>query len=167
MICTKNSIRAECKRIEEDSIHSAKGHYNAASFWKKLHYLIGIPMTILAAWAGVDAFSIDPNLAGYLALASATLGALQTFLGANGKASQHKIAADEYLSLRNKTRLLREIKLPNLEIIKADKYISDFSKSRDKLNKISPAIPYFAFIAAKKGIDKGQSEYKIDNGENK
>ena len=164
MVCIRDNICTECNRIEEDSTYSYKGHYNAASLWNKVHYGVGISMTVIAAWAGVDALSSDPNLAAYLALGSATLGALQTFLGASDKAMRHKSSAGEYLALRNQTRLFREVKLSNMDASEAQERISQFSEERDKLNRISPAIPYYAFKKAKEGIDEGQAKYRIDKG---
>lgn len=32
----------EARRIEEDSIHSAKSHFNAVDIWNKRHYWLGI-----------------------------------------------------------------------------------------------------------------------------
>lgn len=165
MVDIQNNICIECERIEEDSIHSAKGHYNAASLWSKIHYGIGIPMTIAAAWAGIDAFSQEPNLAGYLALSSAALAALQTFLGSIDKATQHKSSADEYLKLRDQTRLFREIRLDRMDIEESQEKILQLAEKKYELNRISPSIPYCSFKKAKKGIDAGQTNYLADKGE--
>jgi hypothetical protein len=40
------SIKKEAERIEEDALHSAKGHLNASQMWKFVHYILGIPMII-------------------------------------------------------------------------------------------------------------------------
>ena len=40
----KEKVIIEAKRIEEDSLYSAKGHFFAASWWNKFHIWIGIPM---------------------------------------------------------------------------------------------------------------------------
>lgn len=157
------NITIECQRIEEDAEHSAKRHFNASYIWSWIHYLIGIPMTICAALAGIDAFSETPEWAGYLALATATLGALQTFMNPSGKSADHKGSGDEYLALRNKTRFFREIELADLEKIKAVQHIKELAEGRDNLNSISPSTPSIAFWLAKKGIDKGQTKYRVDN----
>lgn len=160
-----DNITTECKRIEEDVEHSFKRHYNAAGIWSWVHYLIGIPMTVCAAWAGIDAFSETPQWSGYLALATAALGALQTFMNASSKSSDHKSSGDEYLALRNETRIFREIELGDLDKETAIQRIRELSESRDNLNGISPSTPGIAFWLAKRGIDKGQTEYRADKKE--
>lgn len=160
-----DNIIIECKRIEEDAEHSAKRHYNASVIWSWVHYIIGIPMTICAAWAGIDAFSETPEWSGYLSLGTAAFAALQTFMNASAKSSDHKNSGDEYLTLRNQTRLFREIDLISLEKEKAVLRIRDLADSRDNLNKISPSTPGIAFWLAKRGIDKGQTQYRVDHKE--
>lgn len=164
---TVQNITTECKRIEEDSEHSAKRHFNAACLWSWVHYLIGIPMTVCAAWAGIDAFSATPYWSGYLALATAALGALQTFLNAGGKSANHKSCGDEYLALRNNTRVFREIELTDLKKEKAVQKIRELADARNDLNSISPSTPGIAFWLARKGIEEGQTEYKADKEQNK
>lgn len=156
------NICKECERIEEDAIHSGKAHHNAASLWSSVHYLIGIPMTIFAAWAGIDAFSADPTWSGHLALGTATLAALQTFLGASDKAAKHSNAGCGYFTLKNQVRFLKEIELSDIEKAEAVQKIRAFTKERDELNNISPAIPYFAFWFARKSVDGGSATYRAD-----
>ncbi len=78
-----NKITDEAKRIEEDSLHSSKGHFYAAQFWSKFHYSIGVPTVIMSAIAGASALSQFDNhnvIAGVLAIIVATLTALNTFM---------------------------------------------------------------------------------------
>jgi len=46
------SLSKEASRIEEDCIHSAKSHFNAADCWRNRHYWFGVPATMLGAAAG-------------------------------------------------------------------------------------------------------------------
>ncbi|MBA5249072.1 MAG: SLATT domain-containing protein [Gammaproteobacteria bacterium] len=156
------NIKKECLRIEEDAVYSAKGHYNASDFFKKVHYFIGIPMVFFSAWAGVDVFNNNANYAGYLAFFTATLAALQTFISPDDKAVKHKNSGDEFNSLKNNTRMLREIEINILPEKKRLEKIRSLSNKRDELNKISLQIPKYAFKKAKKGIDEGQAEYLAD-----
>ncbi len=100
-----------------------------------------------------------------MALPTAALAALQTFMNASGKSSDHKSSGDEYLSLRNETRIFREIELADFEKIAAVQKIRELAEYRDDLNSISPSTPGIAFWLAKKGIDKGQTKYRVDNKE--
>ncbi len=158
----QKDIKKECLRIEEDAIHSSKGHYNASDYFGKIHYFIGIPMAIVSAWAGVDVFNNNADLAGYLALLVATLAALQTFLNANDKAVRHKNSGDEFSTLKNQTRLLREVEINTLPEQDTIEQIKLLSLKRDELNRISLQIPKYAFNKAKKGIDEGQADYSAD-----
>lgn len=165
MTKTTDNIQKECLRIEEDTLHSGKSHYNAASLWSSVHYLIGVPATVFAAWAGINAFGNDPSLSGYLALIAAALTALQTFLGASDKASQHKSVAGGYLAIRNQTRIFREVEVSLMDQGEAVKNLCGHAQSRDELNNMAPSIPFLAFCMTKKGIDKGEADYKADKGE--
>lgn len=157
-----DNIKKECLRIEEDAIHSAKGHYNASNSFKNVHYWIGVPTVIFSAWAGVDVFSNNANYAGYLALLVTTLAVLQTFINADDKAVKHKNSGNEFNSLKNQTRLMREVEINKLTEIEAVEKIKLLSSKRDELNKISLQIPNRSFKKAKKGIDDGQANYSAD-----
>lgn len=156
------AIIREALRLEEDTEHSFKGHYNAAFFWSCIHHTLGIPTAVLAAWAGVDAFSATPDLAGYLALATATLAAIQTILNPADKSAKHKSSGGEYQSLRNKTRRFREIDLASIPQEDARGQISCLAEQRDELNRMSLAIPRWAYWQAKKDIDGGLAHYRVD-----
>lgn len=101
--------RKEALRIEEDSIHSAKGHYNAADRWRYCHLWIGIPSSLLAAISGVSALEGSTVLAGSLAIAVAAVAAVNTFLNPGERAATHRRCGGEYLSLRNKSRIFVNI----------------------------------------------------------
>ena len=53
----KDNILKEARRIEEDSLYSAKGQFVAANFWTNFHLWIGVPTAILAAIAAASALS--------------------------------------------------------------------------------------------------------------
>ncbi len=162
-----NEIIHEAERIEEDALHSGKSHFNASALWSKIHYILGIPMTVCAAWAGIDAFSDAPQYAGYLAMATAALAALQTFINASSHASQHKQSGGEYFALKNQARFFRKIELQNLEPAEAAAEIKVYSKKRDELNAKAPCIPYLAFWLARFSINKGNAEYRVDKEQKK
>jgi hypothetical protein len=157
-----NQIIHEAERIEEDALHSGKSHFNASALWSKIQYILGIPMTVCAAWAKIDAFSDALQYAGYLAMATAALAALQTFINASSHASQHKQSGGEYLALKNQAHFFRKIELQNLEPAEATEEIKAYSQKRDELNAVAPCIPYPAFWLARFSIDKGNAEYRID-----
>lgn len=156
------NINKEAERIEEDTEFSAKRHFNAADFWLRVHYFIGIPMTALAAIGGIKAFGENPEWAGYFAIAAAVLGALQTFVNPEEKASKHKVFGGQYLTLRNDARLFRSIELSADAVPDAREKIIQLSKRRNDLNESAPNTPACAHKKAKRDIEDGFSKYQTD-----
>lgn len=157
------ALTKEAERIEEDSIHSAKAHFNAGDTWKRRHYWIGIPATVFGAGAGAAIVKDCPELAALLSLAATILTALVTFLKPSERASAHKTAGDQYLALRNDTRIFREIELLELEeTCNHSEVLKSLAQRRNELNQGSPEIPRGAFEKARQCIDEGESLYRTD-----
>lgn len=157
------AINSELKRIEEDSEYSSKGHYNAASRWQWANLSLGGPNAIIAAFAGVNAFQGSTIWAGALAIIAAAIAAALTFLNPGDRASTHKCSAGEYQTLRNRSRIFRTIVLCCLtdekEILAR---FEELAQRRDELNATCPQIPTWAFRAARKGIEEGESLHRVD-----
>jgi hypothetical protein len=153
----------EAKRIEEDATYSSKSHFNAAAIWTERNYQIGVPATITSIIAGAAIFQDCPTTAGLFSLASAVLTGLLTYLKPCEKSSQHKAFGDQYLSLRNDTRLFRTVELiaDHKESFLTDS-IKQLASRRNELNESSPEIPKDAFEKAKEGIEEGQANYEVD-----
>jgi len=167
---TKQNLIKEARRIEEDCLYSAKGHFVAANFWTNFHLWIGVPTAILAAIAGASALSQFDNhniVAGILAIIVTALTAVTTFLNPNEKVNSHLNAGNKYNSLRNKARIFCEIDScgENNSIQELTKQLKELAKQRDELNQNSPQIPGWAFKRAKKGIEEGEANYKVDEDE--
>lgn len=166
---TKDEIIKEAKRIEESTLYSAKGHFQAARVWGNFHLIIGVPMVILSAVAGASALAQFDNskiIAGGLSILVAALSALMTFLNPNGKSSVHLNAGNSYDSLQNKVRIFWSIDCwrEKSEEVLTEK-LKYFSEQKDKLNLNSPQIPWLAYQLAKRGIEAGEADYKVDKSE--
>lgn len=157
-----DAVIAETHRIEEDALHSMKGHFNAGSLWSKAHLFLGLPSAVLAAWAGIEAFSDNPEMTAILALLAAALTSTMTFLKPQAVADNHKNSGREYNALKNRVRRFREIDLLQLEVNVIKKTITELADKRDALNSMSPDIPRWAYKKAKKDIDEGRAQYSID-----
>lgn len=156
-------LTVEARRIEEDSEHSAKGHFNAADRWGKYHLWIGLPSALLAAIAGAAAFNDNSELAGTLAILSTALTTVLTFLKPSERSESHKSVAGQYLALRNSARIFREIELLSTETLDAvPKRLLALSAQRDDLNQAAPSIARKDYELAKKDIDEGRSTYQVD-----
>ncbi len=162
----KENMIKEARRIEEDSLYSAKGHFVAANFWTNFHLWIGVPTAILAAIAGASALSQFDNhniIAGILAIVVTALTAVTTFLNPNEKANSHRNAGNKYNSLRNKARIFCEIDSCGEDSDQElTKQLKELAKQRDGLNQNSPQIPIRAYKKARKGIEEGEADYKVD-----
>ncbi len=160
------ALSKEAGRIEEDSIHSAKSHFNAADSWRIRHYWLGVPATMLGVAAGAAIVKNRPEAAQIFSLTATILTGLLTFLKPGERAAQHKTVADQYLALKNDARIFREVDLllgeegqDHAEMLRA------LSQRRNELNQGSPEIPRTAFVAARRGIEEGEANYQVDRKE--
>ena len=111
----KNQVVLECDRIEEDSEQSAKRHFNAASRWSSYNGWLGIPSVVIAGIASAVSFAALPVLSGIFAATAAALTAVLTFLKPAERSASHNSYGNQYLRLRNETRLFREVELPTIK----------------------------------------------------
>lgn len=156
-------LDAEAYRIEEDTEHSAKGHFNAAERWGRYHLCIGLPSAIIAAIAGGSAFGDLPVLAGSLAILSTAMTTVLTFLKPSEHAENHKAVAGQYLALRNQTRLFRELELlDDASLDSAKARLVELASARDDLNQASVGISRKDYELAKADIDEGRSQHRVD-----
>lgn len=158
-----DALRDEAQRIEEDSIYSAKRHFNACEIWTLSHYVLGIPAALLAALVTTALIKNHNDLAQAFALASALLAALLTFLKPNDRASQHRAVGNQYLALRNDVRMFREIDLTEpIDDIKKSERLRSMAQRRTDLNASAPTTGDWAFKKARRGIEEGQASYLAD-----
>lgn len=157
------NIKKELFRIEEDSEHSAKSHFNAAARWDGYHLRIGLASTVIIAIGGAISISNHPLIGGTVAIISSSLAATLTFLNPAEKAKTHKTSGDQYLSLRNQARMFREIVMENnLSSDVLEKRIFELAARRDHLNQTSPNVPRKDYELAKADISEGSSKYAVD-----
>lgn len=159
----KSRLISEAHRVEEDSEHSMKGHYNAAARWARYHLCIGMPAAILAAIASAAAFKQHSELAGAFAILSTALTTVLTFLKPSEHAENHRAVAGQYLALRNRTRIFREIELEDgLDMALAKQKLMELASNRDELAQGALGIPRRDYELAKKDIDEGRSRHRVD-----
>jgi hypothetical protein len=162
----EDSLNREARRVEEDTLYSAKGHFEAARIWSSLHLWLGIPISVLAAVAGASALSQFDNhntVAGVLAILVSVLAAVNTFLNPNERANAHLNAGNRFNSLRNRARIFCEIdSLSQMEEKELVQHLKELSSERDELNQGSPQISRSAFKRARKRIEGGEANYIAD-----
>lgn len=159
----KEQIIKETQRIEEAALFSAKGHFVASYFWSNFHLIIGIPIVVLAAIAGSSFFNHNNAVTGICSLIVAILSAVMTFLNPNERSSSHLNAGNSYDALQNEARIFRSI---DCWREKSDQILTDHLKKislqKNKLNQNSPQISWWAYLWAKRGIEKGEGDYAVD-----
>lgn len=158
----QSRIRDELERIEEDSSHSGKAHFNAASRWACWHYIVGIPSIVLASAAGTAFFKDYAVAAGAMSSAVAVLAGLTTFLKPSERSATHKTCGSQYLALKNDCRVARTITLLEATNEKAEAALAEMTKRRNDLNTSSPQFSQGDYQRAKKGIDAGEALHAVD-----
>lgn len=160
---TNASIQAELLRMEEDCVHSGKAHFNAASRWIRWHYVFGLPSVILATAAATAFFKDFPLYAGSMASIVAILSGLMTFLKPSERAAEHKSSGDQYLALRNDSRVFRTIELAQVgDDTAAISSTSGLTKRRNELNAASLPFSKNDFDKARIGINSGEATHQVD-----
>lgn len=162
----KEKIANESSRIEEDSEHSFKAHYNASDKWGRTNLALGLLAALIGAISGgASSAGCSQALVTATAFIATALITCMTFLKPNEKSESHKNAGNLYQSLRNQTRIFREIELDEtMTDTEAKKKLALFCNRREELNTTMPSIPRQAYEKAKKDIDEGRANYKVDKG---
>ncbi len=167
----RDKLVKESRRVEEDTLHSSKGHYAAAERWRNVHFRIGVPTAIATGVAGLilvggpaKVYGVPLDVVfGLVSIAGAVATALMTFLTPDRRTSAHQVAADRYNALKGRARRFHEI---DVHRSFSDDELSDrldaLIRERDGLNESSPLIPASAYKKAIQGIDEGQAKYRID-----
>lgn len=163
----KLEIMKESQRIEESTLYSSKGHFAAAHTWSNFHLIIGIPIVVLAAVAGSSFICNNNFSARVLSVIVAVLSAVMTFLNPNEKSSTHLNAGNSYDALQNEVRMFRTIDCwrEDSEQILTER-LKNYSNHKDRLNQVSPQIPWWAYQIANRGIKSGEGSYEVDKNEN-
>lgn len=163
-----NKIASELLRVEEDTTYSSKGHFNASDNWKSWHLVIGLPAAVVTALAGATAFADQAMWAGILASIGTAFTTILTFLKPSGRASMHKAYANQYLTLRSRARIFREIGLGGVDLSDAEglkalkKELLSITSKRDELNQSAPNVPRKSYELARKDIEENRHTHEVD-----
>jgi hypothetical protein len=161
----RDEIEKEAKRIEEDALHSGKGHYNAASPWRFWHRMLGVIAAVGSALAGVVVLKEwSPILAASAAAVATIASVIVATLKLNEEADRHHRAGDRYFSIKNKARILRNLELIQNEA-SDEKLVTAIKSMSSELNDArsgAPGIGRRFYKQAKKGLDAGEHDYQAD-----
>lgn len=130
------------------------GHNSLARVNERKHYLLGIPVTCMAAISTAGIFSTfqdcnpDDGVCvrewarfsfGIITAITACLGGLQTFMNYQEGAEKNKVASDEYGSLARSIETV--LLFPGDTRGDPKKIISDFREKYDQIIRKSPTLP--------------------------
>ena len=167
MNLSNEKMVAEAKRIEEDTVCSAYGHFVAARFWSGMATLLGLPTVVLASAAGAVALSAINRrdvIAGALSILVAVLSAASVILNPQERAHNYLEFGNRYNALKNRARIFYEIEVDSIgsrkELVD---HLKELGHLRDELNAQAPQLPTWAYKRARKDIIKGYASYKIDD----
>lgn len=157
------TLRAEAMRIEEDCTYNYMGHYQAASRWGKVDYLLGFPVAILSGITAFTVFSL-PTLATALGIATTMLSLVILYLRPSQTAALHYRSGGKFKALREKARLFREIELLASKVDEAHltRRIRELSEEKRVLSELGVPLPDFAYKIAKRKILNGHTSYEVD-----
>lgn len=160
----KKEIIKEAERIRIDCVYKANAHFKIAAFWSKLKFLLGIPITILAAITSGLALSSYHEVAGYFALIVSILSAITTFLEPTEKQNSHFNSSNSYTTLVSNINIFCKVDCA-IETSKSLllNRLKEYEIKRDELNQISPFIPFWAQKKAEKCVkDVKKHVYEIN-----
>lgn len=155
-------MKMEASRVEEDALHSAKGHFNAEERWQLVNLCMGIGTAVVAATSGVTAIADKPLVSGLLAFLAALIAGANTALSPEKRSADHGQSGRKYKALSNRARIFREIRTMQLDANEARAAFAEITGQRDDLIESSRGIPRWAYERAAKDISQGRSTYLID-----
>lgn len=161
----------ELNRLEENTTFTAKGHFAAAETWQRIQLALGCVGAIVSAAVGAKSIGDAGLPTTWLALfsiLSAILFSLLAFLRPDKQSQSHWNAGNNYLSLSEDARRLRQIVLaPNINrkaTIESKLYL-EFRQLCDRKTQYDKASPQFggwSYRRARRRIESGETTNRID-----
>lgn len=160
----RNAIHTEVSRIHESAIYSAQGQLEAAKLWRGLHWTLGALTAAMSALAAVMTFAGNAQIAsGVLAVLAAIAAAVMTGARPDRLAERAQASGNDYTSLRNDARRLRDIEAPVDDLPQVRNELLRLAEKASDLDRAADPIPRLAYLLAKGNIerDKGQ-QFEVD-----
>lgn len=135
---------SDWRRRARESQHS---HHEAAKYYARLNYWLGIPIVALSSLVGTTVFATlesQPNttirvIVGFMSALVALLGGIQTFLGLGQKGGTHRMVAARYGSVRSEIEQI--LALSPAERGRPREVLDKVREKRDALATEAPEVP--------------------------
>lgn len=160
----RDAIRIEVSRIHESAVYSAQGQFEAAKLWRIVHWSMGALTAAMSTLAAVITFASDLQVAsGVLAVLAAVAAAVLTGVRPDKLAERAQGSGNDYTSLRNDARRLRDILAPVDALPELRDALVQLAERASDLDHAADPIPRLAYWLAKCNIerDKGQ-QFEVD-----
>jgi len=162
-------LEDEAKRLEEDLLWSMVANFQIATYWRVLHWIVGIPSVIIAAATGVAAVKAgNPDLIAILAVVSAVFGALSTFMNPQRSAREFHNSGVRCSALRGKLRRYWQIDVARAELSDETlrKSLEKLAEEKSHLMETTPHTGGLAYWMAHRSIAKGHNKHLVDSANN-
>jgi hypothetical protein len=146
-------IKEQAERVEEQTAISAVAQRRAAEAWGWIYYVVGVPATVLAALAGASALADYKVLAAVLALSSAVVSAVLTFLNPAGQASEHRKASSRFRSIQNRARLFASVACEDGKITELRAQLAELTEDWGAADEQSPHVVERIYRAARRAVE--------------
>lgn len=158
------NIEKEIERIKEDSIYSAKGHFDSAKYWRYWNYFLTVASIASVCASLVFVFSdLDKFWIGFITIVSGLIAMLLVFSNPQEKYISHYNSGNRFLSLRNKARIFLEVESKDMGIEQQVESLKKLDSKRNKINKHSLPIGSMGYKSAKKQIEVDRNtQYQVD-----
>jgi hypothetical protein len=132
-------INIECTEIEKEAAVASFAHFLSGRYWDKVHMMLGISSTIIAAVASATAITNNPKSAAVIAALAAVFSGFNTFLSPGDRASLHSRTHVLFTEIRRNANLLRDIDAPLTKIEDEDAVKELINRLRELVAKMTAA----------------------------
>ena len=148
-----SSVDELLERWHKEVSRSRHAHYEAARFYTKRNYWLGMPAVILSAIVGSTVFATLEKevylwvrlLVGFLSVVAGVLTALQTFLAYSARAEKHRLIAAKYGGIRRDVEVLQEKKISKSD---TTAQLTDIGERMNALGEEAPTVPENIWVEA-------------------
>lgn len=160
----REAIAAELERIEESADHSAQSQFSSTKFWRFIHLALGCGTAVSAGLASAGALG---DLAGQIAvgiaaLVATALGSVLTALNPSQRSERAHVAANAYLSLRDRARVMRTVDLGELSGSESRARFEALAEKREAINAEAPVPAFLAYWFGRRNIQRGRTKHRVD-----